>query len=194
MNPNGGYLGVAIDRAAVADLLTFSRLLSAPLMAWLVANRYLDAAVLVLGLAWCTDFFDGRFARSAARDTILKEWDLRADSWVGVALGLGLGLGGYYSWWILAPVAVAVFVGSVLSTNPALVMVGTGYLLGIFVWGATQHGTLRWLPAVYVLVALIVSWKRFFGVVLPVLVRGLRAMVPGDHSRGSAMVLDDWLD
>lgn len=194
MNRNVGYLGVVIDRAAVADLLTFSRLLSAPLLAWLVGNRHLDEAVVVVGLAWCTDFFDGRFARSAARDTILKEWDLRADSWIGVGLGLGLGLGGYFSWWILAPVAAAVFVGSVVCTNPALVMVGTGYLFGVFVWGATQHGTLWWLPALYVMVALIASWRRFFGVVLPVLVHGLRAMLPGDHRRGSAMVLDDWLD
>ena len=194
MDRNGGYPDVGIDHAAIADLLTFSRLLCAPVLAWLVAKRHLDAAVVVLGLAWCTDYFDGRFARSAARDTILKEWDLRADSWVGVGLGLGLGMGGYFSWWILAPVAAAVFVGSVVSTNPSLVMVGTGYLFGVFVWGATQHGTLRWLPALYVVVALIASWKRFFRVVLPVLVHGLRAMAPGDHPRGSAMVLDDWLD
>ena len=194
MDRNGGYQGVVIDHAAVADLLTFSRLLSAPLLAWLVANRYLDTAVVVLGLAWCSDFFDGRFARSADRDTILKEWDLRADSWVAVALGLGMGLGGYFSWWILGPVAVVVFVGSLVATNPSVVMMGTGYLLGVFVWAATQHGTLRWLPALYVVVALIAGWKRFFRVVLPVWMRGLRALLPGNQRRGSTMVLDDWLD
>lgn len=194
MDRNVSYLGGVIDKAAVADLLTFSRLLSAPMLAWLVASRRLDAAVVLLGLVWCTDFFDGRFARSALRETRLKDWDLRADSWVGIGLGVGLGLGGYFSWWIVGPVAGVVFVGSMVATNPSVVMVGTGYLLGVFVWGATQHGTLRWLPALYVVVALIAGWRRFFGVVLPVWVRGLRAMLPGDHPRGSAMVLDDWLD
>lgn len=194
MDRNTGYRSVAIDRAAVADLLTFSRLLSAPLLAWLVAKRHIDAAAVVVGLAWCSDFFDGRFARSAVRSTRLKEWDLRADSWVGVGLGLGLGLGGYFSWWILAPVVAVVFVGSLVFTNPSVVMVGTGYLFGVFLWAVIRHGTLRWLPAVYVVAALMVSWRRFFGVVLPVCWRGLKALVRGDRRRGSRLVLDDWLD
>ena len=194
MNRNVSHLDGAIDHAAVADLLTFSRLLSAPLLAWLVAHRRIETALVVLGLAWCTDFFDGRFARSAGRDTRLKNWDLRADSWVGVGLGVGLMLGGYFSWWIVAPVAAVVFVGSLTFTNPAVVMMGTGYLFGSFLWAASHHGTLRWLPAVYVVVALIAGGRRFFGVVLPVWFRGLRAMLPGDCRRGAGLVLDDWLD
>ncbi|MDE0171555.1 MAG: hypothetical protein OXS29_18925 [bacterium] len=194
MERNLGAEGVVVDRAAVADLLTFSRLVSAPLLAWLVANRHVDMAVGLVGLAWCTDYFDGRFARAAARDTRLKRWDLRADSWVAVGLGLGLGFGGYVSWWTVAPVAAVVFVGSLVSHNPSVVMMGTGYLLGVFLWSATIHGTLRWLPAFYLTVALIASWRRFFGVVLPVWVRGLRLMARGERRRDSHLVLDEWLD
>lgn len=188
------YLGVVVDRAAVADLLTFSRLLSAPFLAWLVASRHVDGAAIVVGLAWCTDFFDGRLARSAVRDTILKEWDLRTDSWMAVALGVGMGLGGYFSWWVLGPVAAVVFVASVTFRNPSLVMVGTGYLFGAFLLAATQHGTLRWLPALYVVVALIAGRRRFFGVVLPAVWNGLTAVLPGHRSRGTTLVVDDWLD
>ena len=194
MDRSVSHLGVEVDRAAVADLLTFSRLLSVPFLTWLVASRHLDTAVVVVGLAWCTDFFDGRFARSAVRDTRLKDWDLRADSWVGVGLGVGLGLGGYFSWWILAPVAGAVFVASLAFENPSGVMVGTGYLLGIFLWVATYHGTLRWLPAAYLVVALIAGWKRFFRVVLPAVWHGLTAQLPGDRRRGTRLVIDDWVD
>ena len=188
------YGGVGIDRALVADLLTFSRLLSTPLLLWLVAIGSLDIAVVVLGFAWCTDYFDGRFARSARRETILKEWDLRTDAWLAAALGFGLGLSGLMSWWLLAPVAVVVFVGSILFTNPAAVMVGTGYLFGMFLWAVTQWGGLRWLPAAYVVVALLANWRRFFGVILPALWNALVAVVPGRRPRGEALVLDDWVD
>lgn len=194
MSGNVTHQGVVIDRALVADLLTFSRLLSAPLLLWLVAIGSLDVAVVVLGFAWCTDFFDGRFARSAPRDTILKEWDLRADAWLAVALGAGLGLSGLISWWLLAPVAAVVFVGSVLFANPAAVMVGTGYLFGMFLWSVTQWGGLRWLPAVYLVVALVANWRRFFRIILPALWHGLVAVVPGKRVRGRALVLDDWVD
>ena len=194
MSGNVIHQGVGIDRALVADLLTLSRLLSAPLLLWLVATSSLDVAVVVLGLAWCTDYFDGRFARSAPRETIFKEWDLRADAWLAVALGTGLGLSGLISWWVIAPVAIIVFVGSVLFANPAAIMVGTGYLFGVFLWSVTQWGGLNWLPAVYLVVALLANWKRFFGIILPALWNGLMVVVPGKRPRGRALVLDDWVD
>lgn len=183
-----------IDRALAADLLTFSRLLSAPLLLWLVAAGRLDAAIVVLGLAWCTDYFDGMFARSASRETLFKGWDLRADAWLAVALGTGLGLAGLYSWWLLAPPAAVLFIGSILFTNPAAVMVGTGYLFGMFLWAVTQWGELWWLPAAYVVVAFMASWRRFFRIILPALWRGLVVVAGADRRRGSALVLDDWVD
>ena len=148
----------------------------------------------MLGFAWCTDYFDGRFARSAPRETILKEWDLRADAWLAVALGVGLGLSGLISWWLLAPVAVVVFVGSVLFANPAPVMVGTGYLFGVFLWSVTQWGGLRWLPVTYLVVGLLANWRRFFRIVLPAFWYSLTALVPGKRPRSRTLVLDDGVD
>ena len=194
MDRNVSHGGVVIDRAAFADLLTFSRLVTAPFLTWLVASRRLDTAAVVLGIAWCTDFFDGRFARSALRDTLLKDWDLRADAWLAFCLAAGLGLGGYFPWWHLGPVAVIVFVGSILFTNPSAVMLGTGYLFGVFLWVVTSRGNLWWLPAVYVVVGLIASWRRFFRVILPAFWHGLVALVPGERRRGSKLVVDDWAD
>ncbi|MCY4371292.1 MAG: CDP-alcohol phosphatidyltransferase family protein [bacterium] len=194
MSGNVTHQGVVIDRALVADLLTLARLLSAPLLLWLVATSSLDVAVVVLGFAWCTDFFDGRFARSAPRDTILKEWDLRADAWLAVALGTGLGFSGLISWWLLAPVAGVVFVGSVLFSNPAAVMVGTGYLFGVFLWSVMQWGGLWWLPSVYLVLALLANWRRFFWVILPACWQGLVSAAQGKRQRGRSLVLEDWVD
>ena len=194
MDRNITHEGVWIDRATLADLLTFSRLLSAPLLAWLVAVRSLDTAVVVVGLAWCTDFFDGRCARATPRDTRLKEWDLRADAWLAVGLGTGLGLGGYFSWWLVAPVAGLVFVGSLLFVNPAPVMVGIGYLSGMFLWAVLHRGSLWWLPGVYLSVLLVLNWRRFWGVIMPAFWRGLTVLGPGDRRRGTSLVLDDWVD
>jgi phosphatidylglycerophosphate synthase len=194
MSRNIIHQDAGIDRALVADLLTLSRLLSAPILLWLVAVRSMDVAVIGLGFAWCTDFFDGRFARSTPRDTMLKEWDLRADAWLAAALGIGLGLGGYLQWWVLAPVVAVVMVGSAWFANPAAVMVGTGSLFGMFLWVVTQRGALWWLPAAYLVAALLAGWKRFFGVVLPAVWHGLMAIVQGERHSGRALVIDDWAD
>ena len=185
---------ISIDRADLADLLTFSRLLAAPLVAWLTATRSLNTTMVVVGLAWCSDFFDGRLARSARRETRLKEWDLRADLWLATGLGVGMGLAGYVSWWVIAPIAGFVFVGSLLLTNPSTTMVGLAVLYVMFLWNLVSRGGWWWLPALYLLVLLIADWERFREVILPALWRSLAALVPGERLRPRSMVLDDWAD
>ena len=186
--------GVGTDRANLADLLTLSRLLVTPLIAWLVAARSLDTAVVLLGFAWCTDILDGRLARAALRVTRLNGWDLRADAWLSAGLGVGLGLGGYFSWWIVAPVAGVAFVGSLLFTNPSPVMVGIGALSGMFLWTVLRQASLWWLPGVYLAALLLADWRRFWGVILPALWYSLMALAPGDRRRETSLVLDDWVD
>ena len=194
MDGNIPHRGVGLDRANVADLLTFSRLLSAPVLAWLVGFRSLDTAIVVVGFAWCTDFLDGRFARAAPRDTRLKGWDLRADAWLAVGLGIGLGCGGYFSWWLMAPIAGLVFLGSVLLANPSSVMVGIGILSAMFLWAVLHNASLWWLPGVYVVALLVANWSRFWAVIMPALWRSLVVRAVGERGRGRGLVLDEWVD
>ncbi len=193
MDRDASGVGAGLDRADVADLLTLARLISAPIMLWLVSNRSLDAAVLVVVIAWWTDFLDGRLARKAHRETRLKDWDFRADAWLASAVGLGLGLGGYFSWWVIVPLAAGALVMSVLLSNPAAVMVGVAVQYGMFLTAIYLWADLWWLGVLHVLVFLVAGWKRFWGVVLPAFWAGLAGLVSG-RGRDRRLVLDDWAE
>lgn len=193
MDRHASGVGTGLDRADAADLLTLARLISAPVMLWLVSNRSLDAAVLVVVLAWWTDFLDGRLARKAHRETRLKDWDLRADAWLASAVGVGLGMAGYFSWWVVAPLAAIVLVMSVLQSNPAAVMMGVAVQYGMFLIAIYLWADLWWLGVLHVLVFLVAGWKRFWGVVLPAFWAGLAGLVSG-RGRDRRLVLDDWAE
>lgn len=186
-------VGVGVDRAALADMLTLSRLLSVPLAVWVTATRSLNTAMILVGLAWCSDYFDGRLARSAERKTRLSQWDLRADLWLAAGLGAGMGMAGYFSWWVIVPLAGFVFLGPLFLTNPSPMMVGLACLYTMFLWTLVSRGGWWWLPALYLLVLLAADWDRFRGVIMPALWRSLSALIPGERFRPKSMVLDDWV-
>lgn len=193
MDRDASGVGTGLDRADVADLLTLARLLSAPIMLWLVSIRSLDAAVLVAVIAWWTDFLDGRLARKADRETRLKDWDLRADAWLASAMGLGLGLAGYFSWRVAVPLAVVVLVMSVLLSNPAAVMVGVAAQYGMFIVAMYLWADLGWLGVLHVILFIGATWRRFLGVLLPAFWAGVVALVSG-RRRDRRLVLDDWAE
>lgn len=193
MDRHASGVGTGLDRADAADLLTLARLISAPIMLWLVSNRSLDAAVLVVVIAWWTDFLDGRLARKAHRETRLKDWDLRADAWLASAVGLGLGLAGYFSWWVVAPLAAVVLVVSVLLSNPSAVMVGVAAQYGMFFMATYLWADLWWLAVLHVVVFLVAGWRRFWDVVWRAFWAGLAGFVTG-RRRHRRLVLDDWAE
>ena len=193
MDRDASGVGTGLDQADVADLLTLARLLSAPIMLWLVSNRSLDAAVLVVVVAWWTDFLDGRLARRAHRETRLKDWDLRADAWLASAAGLGMGLAGYFSWWVAVPLAAVVLVMSVLVSNPAAVMVGVAAQYGMFIMALYLWADLWWLVVLHVIVFLLAGWRRFWDVVWRAFWAGLAGLVTG-RRRHRRLVLDDWAE
>ncbi len=185
----------AVDRADLADLLTLARMVMSPLITWLLASRRADAATVLVGFAWMADFFDGRLARTAARTTRLHRWDLRTDAWLGVCLAAGLGMGGYFSWWVIGPLIGLVGAGLLLLSNPAPLALSVGIMFGLFVWSVTVgRGFLWWLPGVYVATALLASWYRFFRIILPAVFGGLLSLVVGGRGQGRGVVLDDWVD
>ena len=185
-----------MDRAQLADLLTFSRLLAGPVLVALLAGRRLEAAALFLTLAWFTDFFDGRMARSSDRPTRLNGWDLRADAWLAAGLGIGLGLGGYLTWWLVGPLSLFVFAGAVLLVNPAPVMVGIGALTGLMLLTFVTEGSWWWVPAGALLILLIPARKRFIHTILPALWAGVVSLTTGENpeaeTRGRRLTVDEW--
>ena len=193
MDRDASGVGTGLDRADVADLLTLARLLSAPIMLWLVSIRSLDAAVVVAAIAWWTDLLDGRMARKADRESRLKDWDLRADAWLASAIGLGLGLGGYFSWRVAVPLAAVVLVMSVLISNPAAVMVGIAVQYGMFIVAMCLWADLWWFGVLHVIGFVGATWKRFWGVLLPAFWAGAAALVSG-RRRNRGLVVDDWAE
>lgn len=193
MDRDASSVETGLGWADVADLLTLARLVSAPILLWLVSIRSLDAAVLVAVVAWWTDFLDGRLARKGHRESRLKDWDLRADAWLASAMGLGLGLAGYFSWWVAAPPAAVVLAMSVLQSNPALVMAGVGVQYGMFIMAMHLWADLWWVGVLHVIVFLGTGWKRFWGVILPAFWASLAALVSGRRSH-RGLVVDDWAE
>lgn len=183
-----------MDRALLADALTSARVVMAPVMAALLAQRRLDAATIVLGLAWMTDFLDGRAARSALRPTRLNGWDLRVDAWLAVGQGVGLGFGGYFSWWLVAPVTALVAWGSVTLRNPSPVMLGIGVLSGLLVWVILFRSVVWWLPLAYGFVLWMADWERFWHVIMPALWRGAVSIVRLERHADRRLVLDEWVN
>ncbi len=183
-----------MDRALVADALTSARVVMTPVMAALLAQRRIDAATIVLGLAWMTDFLDGRMARSADRPTRLNGWDLRVDSWLAVGQGVGLGFGGYFTWWVVGPLTGLVAWGSVTLRNPSPVMVGIGALTGSFIWVILFEAVVWWLPIAYGLVLWVADWHRFWHVIMPALWRGALSIVRLERHTDRRLVLDEWID
>lgn len=188
------WLNGGMDRAQLADLLTFSRLLAAPVLVTLLAGGRLEAAALFLTLAWFTDFFDGRMARSADRPTRLNGWDLRADAWLAAGLGIGMGLGGYLTWWIAGPLSLFVFLGSVLLANPAPVMIGYGLLTGMMLLVFVTENSWWWIPMGAILVLLVPTRQRFLKGVMPALWAGLTALAAGEKEEAGErrLTVEEW--
>jgi phosphatidylserine synthase len=154
--------------AWTADGLTASRALLGVALAFLVARGRFEPAAVALSVAWVTDFLDGRVARAASGSTRLGEWDMPADTAVGVGVLVGLGAGGY----LPAPIVVAVLLvfggGFVLLRNDALGMALQAVSYGAFLWHAwTKGAPTRWVPLVTTGAIAILDRRRFTGVVLP---------------------------
>ncbi|MFQ5522067.1 MAG: CDP-alcohol phosphatidyltransferase family protein [Acidimicrobiia bacterium] len=166
-------------RAKGADALTLGRVVIAALLVPVVWSGSLTAAALLLSVAWTSDFADGRLARSSDAETRLGDWDLAADTLVGLALVLGLvGLG------VIAPLAgigLAVILG-------VLFLVGNtaaGMLLQVLGYGPflyllwTDRPPAWWAPFLTALFIAIVDWERLVYINIPAFFRGLAGRFEG---------------
>ncbi len=172
--------------------MTAGRALLAVAVAVAVATDRFGAAVIVLMIAWLTDFLDGIVARRARGATRLGDWDFRVDVLLGLALLIGLAIAGYVAVW-LAIVATAVGVGWTWATgNPApamlLLALAYGWFLSVLL---IDRPDWWWLPFAAMPLLLVLDLNRFFKVIMPACFNGLAGLSrPGP--RDVPPVLDRW--
>jgi hypothetical protein len=179
-------------RALIADVLTAGRVLLAMLLAVAIATDSMPSAIVILIIAWLTDLFDGRLARSASAPTRLGDWDFRVDVALGVAILVGLTFSDIASPWLVVA-AVATLAGlTIMTGNPAPAMLLLAFSYSWFLWLLLdRRPSLWWLPFAAIGFLLAIDWRRFFQVILPAFFRGMSTFTRTDQPDPDP-VLDRW--
>lgn len=178
-------------RARTADVLTASRIGLAFAVMYSLATNTLDWAAGYIAIAWLTDFYDGRLARSTSYPTRLGNWDFRIDAILAGAILVGMALGGHSPSWL---VLLALLLGAmtVALSNPAPAMLFIAYAYAWFFWLLiSQWPFAAWLPFAVLAFIAVTDWQRFVKVILPAFFKGLGALARGERST-IAPVLDRW--
>ncbi len=182
-----------MQRALAADVLTGSRLVVAAVIAGVVAAGSLDWAAVLISVAWVTDFFDGRLARSTPTPTRLHAWDLRVDTILGVGLMIGMALGGYMPWWTVPVLGLTLGGATQVLKNPSPAMLLLGYVYAWFLWLMIfETELLGWVPFATLPFLAVFDWKRFTRVILPAFFKGMASLLRGERRDEIEPVLDDW--
>ncbi len=164
----------ALTRAHLADALTASRVpLGFVLVPVIAGDHWLGAGIL-LSIAWWTDFFDGRVAKSTT-GTRLGAWDGYADAMVGAGVLVGVLAGGHVP--VLPFAAAGLVFGVVLMATGnfayGMLLQATGYGPLLFLFAAKSAPALVVAVATIVVIA-IADRGRFVGYVLPTFFEGVR--------------------
>jgi hypothetical protein len=178
--------------ARLADGLTASRVVLALIIGGAVATDRLDAAVVVLVIAWLTDLLDGILARAAPGTTRLGDWDFRVDVSLGASLLAGLVFAQRAPVWLVVGIVV-LGVGWTWSTGnpaPAMLMIALAYIWFLLVLYVSRPEW-WWLPFAVIPILLVLDWKRFFRVILPAFFQGLAVIAEGETPE-LPPVLDEW--
>ncbi len=106
-------------------------------------------------------------------------------------MGLGLELAGYFSRWVVAPLAAVVVVTSIRPSHLAVVMAGIGAQHGMFILVMRDQADLWWVSVLFVVVFLVAGWKRrFWDVLWPAFRERSGTLAPG-RRRHRGRVVDD---
>jgi len=177
--------------AWLADALTASRLILAPLLGVLVATQRYSVAVVVLVVAWLTDSLDGACARVAGGGTRLGVWDFRIDLLLGIALLIGLAAAHRIPLWSAALVIFGGAGGVWMLGNPApgMLLMTVSYLLffGVLV---SDQPPWWWLILVAIPAMVLIERRRTVTIILPAFFRSMARL--GGRSGQTAPILDAW--
>ncbi len=179
------------DAKYLADLITIGRAFLAFLLAWLGlawGRSGLVGATIIMLLDWTGDFVDGKIARLShhPRQTWIGSHDVQVD--VLVSLGLSvflLGSGLVNQWVAFWYFVVWIIVFWRLGPDFNLLMLFQApiylYFIVIAVREAPNTGQLM---IFWILLALAINWRRFYGQVVPDFIHGVHALLDnGKHSR-----------
>ena len=159
----------------------------------LMADRVLLFAIL-LSVAWATDVFDGRLARSSGRATLFGDTDMLVDTWVGACVLLGLGLSDRAPFWLVLTGIVLLGAIYLWTRNPAVsqVLQAFGYGGALWLIFVSADASVA-IPLGTLAVLMLLEYRKFFGKVLPMFFEGVAAFFKGEHYEGPSIdsVIDD---
>jgi phosphatidylglycerophosphate synthase len=172
-------------RAVLADVLTGGRVvLGIAIVGALITDR-VNLFSILLSLAWASDVFDGRLARSSGRRTLFGETDMLIDTVVGVCVLLGLALSDRAP---LGLVLVGIVVLGALylrTRNPAISQVLQGVAYGGALWLILRSPDATLLIPLGTLgVLMLLEYRKFFDKVLPMFFHGIASFVKGEPYEG----------
>jgi hypothetical protein len=172
-------------RAVLADVLTGSRLVFGVVAAGALVGDRIFLFSIVLSVAWATDVFDGRLARSSGRSTFFGDSDMLVDTWVGACVLVGFGLSDRAPLWLVATGIVLLGAIYLWTRNPAVsqVLQAFGYGGALWLIFISDDVTLA-LPLGTLAVLMLLEYKKFFGKVLPMFFEGVAAFVKGERYEG----------
>ena len=134
-----------MSKAATADTLTGTRLILAVGLLSVVAFDNLNWAAILITLTWIAGFLDGRVMRPSPHPTRMGNWDLRADTTVGIGLLIGLGIPHHAPWTVILAVMATAAAALIGHPSPAVLTLGFTYIWLIWLLYA-QRPPDWWLP------------------------------------------------
>lgn len=177
------------DAKLVADFITAARGMLGFVMIWLGLTQGPDALtviVVLMLLDWTGDFVDGPIARRSRvpRNTLVGDSDIYVDLFVSIGLGIYLIEAGFVGqalgfWYILGWIAIFWCFG--LDKNLLMLAQTPIYLWFIIVSVRVIPDSGYWLVT-WVLIAVMINWKRFSQDIVPNFISGIASMLRGNHT------------
>jgi len=177
------------DAKLVADFITAARGMLGFAMIWLGLTQGADALPIIVALMlldWTGDFVDGGIARRSRvpRHTWIGDSDIYVDLFVSIGLGIYLIEAGYVGqalgfWYILGWIVIFWRFG--LDKNLLMLAQTPIYLWFIIAALRDVPDSGYWL-VIWVLIALMINWKRFSQDIVPKFISGIASMLRGNHT------------
>lgn len=176
------------DAKLVADFITATRGVLGFVMIWLGLTQGAEALPVVVTLMlldWTGDFVDGSIARRSRnpRRTWIGDADIYVDLFMSICLGIYLIAAGYVQiafgfWYTLGWILFLWRFG--LDKNLLMLAQTPVYLWFIIVALRDIPASGYWL-IIWVLLALMINWKRFSRDIVPKFISGITSMLRGNH-------------
>jgi len=161
------------------------RLAIAAALVPVLGTRHTARGAGLVGLAWLSDFLDGRAARASSMPTRLGAYDLWVDTLVGAGALIGFVAWGWVPWIAGAGAVVVLVAAFAMTRNEAFSMLLQAIAYALLLWRTWRDGppgALAWLLAIILFVAVVnrrVFWERS----LPTFLGGMAGVFRGRPSR-----------